>query len=144
MAEPTKPQIQSSEIGEWEKRFKENVSPLVKFSTDGDNGTSYKLYKGSSGVEVEWSGEILLGSDDFIKWKFTILNDVFIDAKFKLDDDTKELIKKIHDFYLTWSKDWSQNISQLSSDSTQLKESRSKENIIKFSKDRMTILAGLK
>ena len=144
MAEPAKPQIQSSEIADWEKRFKENVSPLVKFDTDGDNGTSYKLYKGSSGVEVEWSGQILLGSDDYIKWKYTILNDVFIDAKFKLDDDTKELIKKIHDFYLTWSKDWSQNISNIGSDSAQLKESRSKENIIRFSKDRMTILAGLK
>lgn len=144
MAEPAKPQIQSSEISEWEKRFKDNVSPLVKFNTNGDDGTSYKLYKGSSGVEVEWSGQILLGSDDYIKWKFTILNDVFIDAKFKLDDDTKELIKKIHDFYLTWSKEWSKNISQLGTDSNQLKESRSKENIIKFSKDRMTILAGLK
>ena len=144
MAEEVRPQIQASEIAEWENKFKQNVSPLVKFNTKGDNGTSFKMYKGSSGIEVEWSGEINLGSDDYIKWKFTILNDVFIDAKFKLDDDTKELIKKIYDLYITWSKDWSQNLSKLGTDSTQLKENRTKENIIKFSKDRMTKLAGLK
>ena len=143
MAEEVRPQIQASEIAEWENKFKQNVSPLVKFDTKGDNGTSFKMYKGSSGIEVEWSGEINLGSDDYIKWKFTILNDVFIDAKFKLDDDTKELIKKIYDLYITWSKDWSQNLSKLGTDSTQLKENRTKENIIKFSKDRMTKLAGL-
>jgi hypothetical protein len=144
VAEEVRPQIQASEIAEWENKFKQNVSPLVKFNTKGDNGTSFKMYKGSSGIEVEWSGEINLGSDDYIKWKFTILNDVFIDAKFKLDDDTKELIKKIYDLYITWSKDWSQNLSKLGTDSTQLKENRTKENIIKFSKDRMTKLAGLK
>jgi len=143
VAEEVRPQIQASEIAEWENKFKQNVSPLVKFDTKGDNGTSFKMYKGSSGIEVEWSGEINLGSDDYIKWKFTILNDVFIDAKFKLDDDTKELVKKIYDLYITWSKDWSQNLSKLGTDSTQLKENRTKENIIKFSKDRMTKLAGL-
>lgn len=143
MAEETKPQIQSSEITEWENKFKENVSPLVKFNTNGDNGSSFKFYKGSSGVEVEWSGQINLGSDDYIKWKFTILNDVFIDSKYKLDDDTKDLIKKIYDLYLTWSKEWSQTVSKLSSEPKQIKESRTKENIIRFSKYRMTKLAGL-
>jgi hypothetical protein len=143
VAEEVRPQIQASEIAEWENKFKQNVSPLVKFDTKGDNGTSFKMYKGSSGIEVEWSGEINLGSDDYIKWKFTILNDVFIDSKFKLDDDTKDLIKKIYDLYITWSKDWSQNLSKLDSEAKQLKENRTKENIIKFSKDRMTKLAGL-
>ena len=144
MAEEIKPQIQASEIAEWEKKFKENVSPLVKFHSQGENGSSFKIYNGSSGIEVEWSGEINLGSDDYIKWKFTILNDVFVDAKFKLDDDTKDLIKKIYDLYITWSKDWSQNVSKLETEPRQLKEQRSKENIIKFSKDRMTKLAGLR
>lgn len=143
MAEEIRPQIQASEIAEWESKFKQNVSPLVNFDTKGDNGTSFKIYKGSSGIEVEWSGEINLGSDDYIKWKFTILNDVFIDAKFKLDDDTKDLIKKIYDLYITWSKDWSQSVSKLDTETKQLKEHRTKENIIKFSKDRMTKLAGL-
>lgn len=144
MAEEVRPQIQASEIADWEQRFKQNVSPLVKFDTHGDNGTSFKIYKGSSGIEVEWSGEINLGSDDYIKWKFTILNDVFIDCKFKLDDDTKDLIRKVYDLYLTWSKEWSQSVSKLESNPAQLKENRSKENIIRFGKDRMTRLAGLK
>lgn len=144
MAEEIRPQIQSSEIEEWEKKFKENVSPLVQFDKIGENNSSFKVYKGSSGIEVEWSGVINLGSDDYIKWKFTILNDVFIDSKFKLDDDTKDLIRKIYDLYITWSKDWSQSVSKLDSQPAQIKENRTKENIIKFSKDRMTTLAGLK
>lgn len=144
MAEEIKPQIQATEIAEWEKKFKENVSPLVIFSKDGDNNTSFKIYKGSSGIEVEWKGVINLGSDNYINWKFSILNDIFIDAKFKLDDENKDLIRKIYDLYVSWVKDWSQNISKLDSDKKPLKESRTKENIIKVSKDRMTILAGLK
>jgi hypothetical protein len=144
VAEEIRPQIQASEIAEWENKFKQNVSPLVKFDKTGDNGTSFKFYKGSSGIEVEWSGQIILGSDDYIKWKFTILNDVFIDSKFKLDDDTKDLIKKIYDLYITWSKDWSQTISKSETQPAQIKENRNKENIIKFGKDRMTRLAGLK
>ena len=144
MAENYKPQIQASEIAEWEKKFKENVSPLVNFDKIGEDGTSFKVYKGSSGIEVEWSGKINLGSDDYIKWKFSIINDVFIDCKFKLDDDTKDLIKKIYDLYVTWQKEWSQSLSKLEKEPAQLKESRTKENIIRFGKDRMTRLAGLK
>lgn len=143
MAEKLRPQIQASEIAEWENKFKQNVSPLVKFDKTGDDGTSFKFYKGSSGIEVEWAGEINLGSDEYIKWKFTILNDVFIDSKFKLNDDTKDLIKKIHDLYETWAKEWSQSMSKEENQPTQLKEQRNKENIIKYSKDRMTKLAGL-
>lgn len=143
MAEKLRPQIQASEIAEWENKFKQNVSPLVKFDNTGDDGTSFKFYKGSSGIEVEWSGEINLGSDEYIKWKFTILNDVFIDSKFRLNDDTKDLIKKIHDLYETWAKEWSQSMSKEENQPAQLKEQRNKENIIKFSKDRMTKLAGL-
>lgn len=144
MAEEIRPQIQASEIAEWEQKFKENVSPLVQFDKNGENGSSFKLYKGSSGVEVEWSGIINLGSDDYIKWKFTILNDVFVDSKFKLNEDTKDLVRKIYDLYISWSKDWSQTVSKVGSEPTQIKESRTKENIIKFSKYRMTKLAGLK
>lgn len=144
MAEEIKPQIQSTEIADWENRFKQNVSPLVQFNKDGDNSSSFKLYKGSSGLEVEWSGTINLGSDDYIKWKFSILNDVFIDSKFKLNEDTKDLIRKIYDLYVTWQKEWSQNLSQSGKEQQQLKESRTKENIIKYNKERMTSLAGLR
>lgn len=144
MTEEIKPQIQSTEIADWENRFKQNVSPLVQFNKEGDNGSSFKLYKGSSGLEVEWSGTINLGSDDYIKWKFSILNDIFIDAKFKLDEDTKDLIRKIYDLYVTWQKEWSQNLSKSGKEQQQIKENRTKENIIKYNKDRMTSLAGLR
>lgn len=143
MAEEIKPQIQASEVEAWENRFRENVSPLVKFDkTDGTNN-SFKFYKGVSGIEVEWSGIIMLGSDEFIKWKFSILNDVYINANYRLTEDTKDLITRIYDLYSAWQKEWSQTIAKLGSSPAPLQEQRNKQNIIMFQKGRMTKLAGL-
>lgn len=143
MAEEVKPQIQASEVEAWENRFRENVTPLVQFDKVEGTNTSFKFYKGVSGIEVEWSGIIKLGSDEYIKWKFSILNDVFIDAKYRLTEDNRDLIAKIYDLYFTWAKEWSQTVSKLGTTPSPLQESRSKENIIMYQKGRMTRLAGL-
>ncbi len=135
------PKIQLSEIKEWEKRFIQNVSSAVKFDTTGDGNTSFKFYMGSSGTEIEWSGIINLGSDEYIKWKFSLTNDVLIDASFKLKDETKDLVKKIFDLYTVWHASWADSLAK---SNTMIKEHRNKESIIRFSKERMTILAGLR
>lgn len=143
LAEEIKPQIQSSEIEAWETRFRENVSPLVQFNKADGSDTSFKFYKGVSGIEIEWEGIINLGSDEYIKWKFSVLNDVFITAKYRLTEENSDLITKIYNLYIAWSQEWSQAISKLSVSPADLKESRNKENIIRFQKGRMTKLAGL-
>lgn len=143
MAEEIKPQIQASEVESWENKFRENVSPLVQFDKVDGTNTSFKFYKGVSGIEVEWSGNINLGSDEYIQWKFSILNDVFITAKYRMTEENRNLITKIYDLYISWAKEWSQSISKLKISPNTLQENRSKENIIMYQKGRMTKLAGL-
>jgi hypothetical protein len=143
LAEEIKPQIQASEVEAWENRFRENVSPLVQFDKVEGTNTSFKFYKGVSGIEVEWSGIIKLGSDEYIKWKFSILNDVFIDAKYRLNEDNKDIITNVYNLYASWTKEWSQTVSKLGSSPNPLQEGRTKENILMYQKGRMTKLAGL-
>lgn len=143
MAEEIRPQIQASEVEAWENRFRENVSPLVQFDKVEGTNTSFKFYKGVSGIEAEWSGIIKFGSDEYIKWKFSILNDVFIDAKYRLNEENRDIIAGIYDLYASWAKEWSQTVSKLSSSPNPLQEARTKENLIMYQKGRMTKLAGL-
>ena len=138
------PQVQLSEIREWEEKFKQNVSPLVVFDQIGENGESFKFYKGVSGIEIEWSGVIKMAGDEFIKWKFSILYNVYIESKFHLDGENKNVIRNIFDFYIGWSQYWSQALSDVKDMHQELRENRTKENIIKLGKDRMSRLAGLK
>lgn len=143
MAEEIRPQIQASEIETWENKFRENVSPLVQFDKIEGTNASFKFYKGVSGIEIEWGGTINLGSDEYIKWKFSILNDVFIDAKYRMTEENKNLISQIYDLYIAWSKEWSQSIANLKTSPNPLQETRTKQNIIMYQKGRMTKLAGL-
>lgn len=143
LAEEIRPQIQASEVEAWENKFRENVSPLVQFDKVEGTNTSFRFYKGVSGIEIEWSGIINLGSDEYIKWKFSILNDVFIDAKYRMTEENRDMVSKIYDLYIAWSKEWSQSISNLKVAPNPLQERRSKEDIIMYQKGRMTKLAGL-
>jgi len=138
LTEDIKPQIQASE-----NRFRENVSPLVQFDKIEGTNTSFRFYKGVSGIEVEWSGIIKFGSDEFIKWKFSILNEVFINANYRLNEENKNIITRIYDIYAVWAKEWSQTISKLGTSPDPIQENRTKENIIMYQKGRMTKLAGL-
>ncbi len=79
-----KPQITTSEVQEWENKFKESVSPLVQFTQDGAGNDSMKLYNGQSGVEASWAGTIVLNNDNYIKWTFSIQNEPFIECKLNL------------------------------------------------------------
>ena len=85
--ETNKPQITTAEVQDWENKFKESVSPLVKFDNDGTANGSLKLYNGESGVEALWSGVIILNNDNYIKWNFSIQNEPFIDCKLNYNEN---------------------------------------------------------
>lgn len=104
------PSVTTSEIADWEKRFKESVSPLVQFDTE-EGKPSLRLYKGSSGVEASWAGTILLKADNYIKWSFSIQNEPFVEAKFNLDKESKTIINGLYDFYNVWKEEWSKSLS---------------------------------
>lgn len=147
------PAITATEITDWENRFKQSVSPLVEFEKQ-DNGQSMKLYSGESGIEANWKGTILLKSDNYINWDFSLQNGPFIDAKFMIDTDNNQLVNKLFSFYQQWREEWSKLLSippdaaiETGNDAqAQLKENRSftrtKESIIRDHSDRMKKLAG--
>jgi hypothetical protein len=104
------PSVSNAEIADWEKRFKEAVSPMVEFDSI-EGKPSMRLYKGASGVEASWSGTITLRADNYVKWSFSIQNNPFIEAKFELDKESKTIIDSLYDFYSIWKQEWSKSLS---------------------------------
>lgn len=103
------PQITTTEIQDWEAKFREQVSPLVKF--DAEQGqASMKLYNGQSGIEATWTGTIILQADNYIKWTFSLQNEPFVEAKMNLGEDTKMLMENLYNFYTTWKQEWGSSI----------------------------------
>ena len=112
MAEEQKyvPSVTTAEIADWEKRFRESVSPMTQFNTE-EGKPSMKLYNGISGIEAEWSGTIPLKADNFVKWSFSLQNEPFVEAKFNLNVDSKKVIDGLYDFYNVWREEWAKSLS---------------------------------
>ncbi len=104
------PQITTSEIEEWEKRFKESVSPQVRFTKD-EKGNTFTLYNGDNGIEALWAGVVIMNNDYYIKWSFSIQNDPTIDAKMNLNEENFTIIQNLYNFYNTWKGEWSKQMS---------------------------------
>lgn len=166
--ETNKPQITTAEVQDWENKFKESVSPLVKFDNDGTANGSLKLYNGKSGVEAIWSGVIILNNDNYIKWNFSIQNEPFIDCKLNYNENNYTILINLKNFYDSWKTEWSKQLTMPDSAMTddnnsnptgqeqpsepnaampapQLQENkRTKMNIINNHKERMQKLSGLR
>lgn len=164
--EKTKPQITSSEVEQWENKFRNEVSTQVQFTSGENDGSSFRLYNGISGVEAEWAGTILFNADNFIKFTFSIQNGLFIETKVVLNQDVHELMTRLYNFYNTWKEEWSKQLSipDANRDDTQnvangtpepasneaptpdaiQEDDRTKLGIITHHKGRMQILAGLR
>ena len=101
------PQITTSEIQDWENKFKQKVYYNVQFGKDNDQGTpSMKLYKGESGIEAEWNGKIVLPENSFINWSFSLINGLFVNANMELEGDNRDVFTKLSDFYKEWKEEW--------------------------------------
>jgi len=95
------PKITSAEVSDWEEKFRSTVSPLVQFDKQ-DNGHSIKFYNGESGIDAYWSGVIILKADNYLKWNYSVLNGVFMDAKMNLDETNKTIPGNLYDFFKMW------------------------------------------
>ena len=162
--ETNKPQITTSEVQDWENKFKESVSPLVKFNNDGSANGSLKLYNGQSGVEAQWSGVIILNNDNYIKWSFSIQNEPFIDCKLNYNDGNYTILVNLKNFYDSWKTEWSKQLTmpdtaiedngapegqeqpaETNNQPVGIQENkRTKMNIINNHKERMQKLSGLR
>ncbi len=165
-----KPQITASEVQEWEKKFKETVSPLVQFTKDENGNNSLRLYNGQSGIEASWAGTIILNNDNYIKWSFSIQNEPFIECKLNFNENNYTILTNLFNFYQTWKAEWAKQLSipnantddvnNISGGSTNPSEptpatpneapgaiqenSRTKLSIIANHKERMQKLSGLR
>ncbi len=146
------PQITTQEIQDWENKFKESVSPLVKFTPTEQGTNSMKFYNGESGIDATWSGIIILGNDDYVKWNFSIQNEPFIESKLNLTQENFNIFSNLYNFYNEWKDEWSKQITMPDNampsnvqTNLPLKENkRTKTFIIKEHSQRMKILAGLR
>lgn len=107
------PQITRSEVDEFEQKFKEVVSPMVKFNSNEEGEIDYQLYKGESGIEASIGGTIPLQAENYIKFNFSLQNGPFMSAKVELTTDTAEIISNLASFYEQWKRDWGQKLGNL-------------------------------
>jgi len=105
------PKVTAAEVADLEEKFRKAISPLVKFDIQ-DNGFSMKFYNGESGIDASWSGTIILKADNYIKWSYSMLNGVFIESKFNIDESNKNIIANLYDFFIGWKEEISTTITE--------------------------------
>jgi len=102
--------ITTSEIKDFETKFKNNVSDQVVFHKQS-NGTSIYAYVGASGIEAKCSGIIPFTSDNKIKWEYSIQNGIFVDIKSELSTELIDILEALNSFYISWDQEWTEKLS---------------------------------
>ena len=95
--------LDPTELREEEKKFRETVTPRVKFN-------KFKLYPEAQ--NVEFSGEF---TDSRIEWYYSLddTQGVYITTDLlQLRDDTLQQIQKLVGYYKTWSEEWANRIAE--------------------------------
>lgn len=91
------------ELKEEEKKFRDTVTPRVKFN-------KFKLYPEAQ--NVEFSGEF---TDNRIEWYYSLddTQGVYITTDLlQLREDTMKLLQKLIGYYKTWSEEWANRIAE--------------------------------
>ena len=99
----TEQELDPTEVAEEEKKFRDTVTPRVKFN-------KFKLYPKAQ--NVEFSGEF---TDNGIEWYYSLDDSrgVYISTDLlQLRDDTLNQIKKLAGYYETWSDEWANRIAE--------------------------------
>ena len=107
------PRITQTEIDQFEKDFREKVSPLVNFSKKEDGSINFELYKVDSGVEAKVSGTIPLKAENKIDWSYSLQNGAYINVSAELTSEVSEIINKMSFFYEEWKKNWVEKLTEL-------------------------------
>lgn len=98
-----KGELDPTELREEEKKFRDTVTPRVKFN-------KFKLYPEAQ--NVEFSGEF---TDSRIEWYYSLddTQGVYITTDLlQLRDDTLKQIQKLVGYYKTWSEEWANRIAE--------------------------------
>jgi len=104
------PQIQSSEVTEFEDSFEEMLREVDGASVVFDkqsNGYSLKMWISKEGIEAGASGSIEMGSNGKINWAYSLKNGLIISTEnLKVDKGNRNVLEKLYNNYNTWQKDW--------------------------------------
>jgi hypothetical protein len=95
--------LDPTELSEEEKKFRDTVSPRVKFNR-------FRLYPKAQ--NVEFSGKF---TDNNVEWFYSLddTRGVYITADLlQLNDQTLKQIQKLVAYYETWSNEWATKIAE--------------------------------
>lgn len=138
--------VDISEIKKWEQMFLQNVWKDVNFTNKAGQDHSFEFYDGYNGIEVKWKGRMRFKDEEYLDWSFSIQDGIFLDGRFQLDVEKKEITLKLYNLYADWKSKWLDYLSKggKGADSSNISEGRTKEDIIRNHQWRMSKLAGLK
>jgi len=95
--------LEATELSEEEKKFRDTVSPRVKFNR-------FRLYPKAQ--NVEFSGQF---TDNNVEWFYSLddTRGVYITADLlQLNDQTLKQIQKLVAYYETWANEWATKIAE--------------------------------
>ena len=107
------PRITQTEIDQFEKDFREKVSPLVQFSKKEDGSINFELYKGESGIEAKVSGTIPLKAENKVQWSYSLQNGPYIDVNAELTPEVADTLTKMAFFYEEWKREWTEKLTEI-------------------------------
>ena len=107
------PRITQTEIDQFEKDFREKVSPMVQFSKKEDGSVNFDLYKGVSGVEAKVSGIIPIKAENKIEWSYSLQNGSYVNMNAELTTEVSETLNKMAFFYEQWKRDWTEKLTEI-------------------------------
>jgi len=110
------PRITQTEIDQFEKDFREKVSPLVQFSSKDDGAINFKLYKGEAGIEARISGVIPISGDSKVEWSFSLQEGSYVNMSSELTTEVAEVLNKMAFFYEEWKREWTEKLTELPAD----------------------------
>lgn len=109
------PQIQSSEIIEFENSFEQMLKDIEGASVVFDsqsNGYSLKMWIGSEGIEAGSSGVINMGKNGSIKWSYSLKNGLNVSSEnVNIDKGNRYVFEKLFNNYNSWQKDWREKLT---------------------------------
>lgn len=109
------PQIQSSEVTNFEDSFEEMLKEIDGASVIFDkqsNGYSLKMSIGPEGIEAGASGSIEMGKKGRIIWAYSLKNGLVITTEdLSVDKGNRNVIDKLYSNYDAWQKDWREKLT---------------------------------
>ncbi len=110
--------VTTSEIKEFEQSFIQAISDVPNCTIRFDkqkNGFSLLLKRKNGEVEVMSSGDLNFGNKGKVNWMISLRNGCKIKTDdLAIDQDSRNILDAIYNFYQTWQKNWRERINSLS------------------------------